>query len=53
MRERPNGPRDNVLSVGKRLLKELRGRPAKADAVAVTDGTAPGDDEDEEDEGEG
>ena len=43
--ERPNAPGADVLEVGRRLLAEVRGRPGKADALVVTDGTAVGGDE--------
>jgi hypothetical protein len=36
---RPGSPSRDVLSVGQRLLHELRGRPEDSDAVVVTDGT--------------
>jgi hypothetical protein len=42
-------PPAHVLSVGERLLEELRDRPEGADEMALTDGSEPPDPDDEED----
>lgn len=46
--ERPGKPSEDVIEVGRRLLAEVKGRPPGAEELAITDGTAGGDDEDEE-----
>lgn len=50
LQRRPGEPSADVLSVGGRLLAELKGRPPGAAEVVVTDGTEGGGDEPEEDD---
>jgi hypothetical protein len=45
-------PSRDVLEVGRRLLAEVKGRPAGAEEMVITDGTDGGDEDDEGDEGE-
>lgn len=52
LERKPNSPSGDALSVGGRLLAELKGRPAGAAEVVVTDGTDGGGEDEDGDEGE-
>jgi hypothetical protein len=46
--DQPGKPAAHVLSTGRRLLAALKARPAGCIGVVITDGTEPGDSEDDD-----